>query len=402
MEIRQAFRHTRYACYLGYIVQAIVNNYAPLLFLVFGRDFRLGLDQIGYLVAANFGVQLLVDFLAAQFVDKIGYRVSVLIAHGFSIIGLVGLAWFPALLPTPFIGLLLAMACYAVGGGLIEVLISPIIDACPSEGRSNHMSLLHSFYCWGFAGVVLLSTVFFHVAGIGKWRMLACLWAAVPAANAVYFMAVPLPAARPAHERWSIRRLCTQRLFWVFVLLMICSGAAEQAMSQWISAFVEAGLHISKTVGDLIGPCLFAVLMGVARTLLGLVGGRIDLRRYMTVSAVVGVLGYAFAAFSTHVGLALLGCALCGLTVGIMWPGTISLAAQSPMNGTAMFALLAFAGDIGAITGPAIVGVTANAENGSLQKGFVAVIVFPILLAVILCFYKRRNRRIGQDIGESR
>lgn len=386
---KSAFRGTRYACYLGYVVQAAAN-FAPLLYLTFQQEFALDLTQIGLLSAACFGTQLVVDCLAVYFVDRIGYRASVLIADGTSAAGLLGMALFPSVF-APYAGLWMAVMLYSVGAGLMEVLVSPIVDACPAEDHRNHMGLLHSFYCWGFAGVVLLSSVFFRLAGMENWRVLACLWALLPLGNAALFARVPIPV-QPAHTRWSIRALAEDRRFWGFVLLMLCAGAAEASISQWLSAFVESGLHIPKQISDLLGPCVFAVLMAVSRMIFGLAGERLHLPSYMAVCAALGTVGYLLVAFSGDPVPALAGCVLCGFGVSVMWPGTISLAAGSPMSGTAMFALLALAGDLGCMLGPTLVGIWAD-RTGSLQAGLGAVLPFPLLLTVSLALIACRDRR---------
>ena len=326
--IGQNFGCTVAASYIGYITQAIVNNFAPLLFLTFVDEFGVTLDRLAILINMNFGVQLLVDLISARYVDRIGYRACIVTAHVAAALGLVGMAVLPGLMADPYAGLLLSAAVYAVGGGLIEVLISPIVEACPTRNKEAVMSLLHSFYCWGQVAVVLLSTLFFSLAGIHNWRLLACLWAVLPACNAVFFLFVPVRRLVEEGEGLPIRDLIKQKLFWLFALLMICSGASELGMSQWASAFAESGLKVSKTVGDLAGPCAFAVFMGSARALYARLADRISLKKGMAASAALCVCAYLLASLSPIPALALAGCALCGLSVGIMWPGTFSMAAK--------------------------------------------------------------------------
>ena len=306
MNIRKNYNHTLNACYLGYITQAIVNNFAPLLFLTFQSTYEISLDKIALLVSFNFGVQLIVDLLAAKYVDKIGYRNSVVAAHIFGAVGLVGLAVFPSVFPDAYAGLLLAVFCYAIGGGLIEVLISPIVESCPTERKAAAMSLLHSFYCWGHVGVILISTAFFAIAGIENWRILAVIWAILPALNAVYFGMVPIQAEEEDVEGIPVRELFKMKIFWVLVLLMICAGASEQGMSQWASAFAESGLHVEKAVGDLAGPCLFALLMGSSRLLYAKMSERISLPKMMLSSGILCIVSYLLAALSPNPVLALL------------------------------------------------------------------------------------------------
>lgn len=380
--IRSSYTHTIYASYLGCVTQAAVNNFAPLLFLTFTSGYGLTLDQITLLTTVNFAVQLLVDLLSAGFIDRIGYRAGILAAHLLAGCGLAGLALLPELLGDAWIGLLLAVVLYAIGGGLIEVLISPIVEACPTEEKAAAMSLLHSFYCWGHMAVVLLSTAFFAAFGIENWRVLACLWAAVPFLNAVYFSRVPLYPVSPQHERVPISALLRHRAFWLLALLMICAGASEQAMSQWSSAFAELALGVSKAAGDLAGPCAFALCMGTARVLYSKFSSRIPLRTAIAGCAALCIGCYALAVFAGGSPmLGLLGCAVCGFSVGIFWPGTFSMAARMlPGGGTAMYALMALAGDLGCTCGPTAVGFAAATAGGRLQAGLFAAMAFPLIM----------------------
>lgn len=382
-QIRQNYKHTINACYIGYITQAVVNNFAPLLFLTFQRSYGISLGKISFLVTVNFGVQLLVDFLAAHFVDRIGYRISIVAAHILAAAGLIGLALFPQMMEDSYSGLMAAIILYAVGGGLLEVLVSPIVEACPTERKAAAMSLLHSFYCWGHMGVVILSTAFFYLFGIDQWQVLAVIWAAVPLANALYFFLVPIRTLAEEEEGLSIRRLSGKMVFWILMVLMICAGASEQAVSQWASAFAESGLHVSKSVGDLAGPCAFAFFMGVSRVVSAKYSDRISLERIMLGSGGLCVVSYLLIALSPWPVLSLAGCALCGFAVGALWPSTFSLAMKKiPGGGTAMFALFALAGDIGCAGGPLVVGRISGAFGDDLRIGILAALVFPVILTV--------------------
>ena len=382
-QIRQNYKHTINACYIGYITQAVVNNFAPLLFLTFQRSYGISLGKISFLVTVNFGVQLLVDFLAAHFVDRIGYRISIVAAHILAAAGLIGLALFPQMMEDSYSGLMAAIILYAVGGGLLEVLVSPIVEACPTERKAAAMSLLHSFYCWGHMGVVILSTAFFYLFGIDQWQVLAVIWAAVPLANALYFFLGPIRTLAEEEEGLSIRRLSGKMVFWILMVLMICAGASEQAVSQWASAFAESGLHVSKSVGDLAGPCAFAFFMGVSRVVSAKYSDRISLERIMMGSGGLCVVSYLLIALSPWPVLSLAGCALCGFAVGALWPSTFSLAMKKiPGGGTAMFALFALAGDIGCAGGPLVVGRISGAFGDDLRIGILAALVFPVILTV--------------------
>ena len=391
-KIKKSYEHTIYASYIGYITQAIVNNLAPLLFLTFASTYNLSLAQITKITTINFLTQLIVDLICAKVIDRIGYRISVVFAHICAVTGLIGMAFLPELLGNAYVGLIAAVILYAIGGGIIEVLISPIVEACPTAKKEAAMSLLHSFYCWGHVGVVLLSTAFFAVFGIENWKVLACLFALIPLCNAFYFLLVPIYPIVEEHEKLAFRELISKKAFWLLIIMMVCAGASEQAMSQWASAFAESGLKVSKTVGDLLGPCAFAVFMGTARAIYGKYSENIPLKKMMVGSAVLCIACYLLAVFGGHPVLGLIGCALCGFSVGIFWPGTFSIAAwELPGGGTAMYALMALAGDLGCSSGPTVVGMVSDRMNGELRYGILAAILFPICMLVSLIFVKQKK-----------
>lgn len=393
--MKNQYNKTITACFLGYISQAIIVNFTPLLFLFFQKSYQIPLSRITLLVTLNFGVQLLTDLCSVGFIDKIGYRASLIIAHLLSALGLIFLTVLPEVLPSPFAGILVSVMVYAVGGGLLEVLVSPVVEACPSDNKEKTMSMLHSFYCWGHAGVVLISTLFFHVAGIENWKTLAVVWALIPIGNALAFAKVPIASLMEEGEKGlSLKELFRMKLFWVLMIMMICAGASEQAISQWASTFAEKGLGISKTAGDLAGPMAFAILMGTSRMFYGKYGDKIHLDRFMIYSSCLCILAYLGIALFPVPQLSLAACALCGLSVGIMWPGTFSKAAAAlPKGGTAMFALLALGGDVGCSSGPTLVGMVSGALGDNLKMGVLTGIIFPVLLlsGVILCGKMKKN-----------
>ena len=385
MEKQQTFNHTIIACYLGYITQAIVNNFAPLLFLNFQESFGISLEKISLLIAFNFAVQLVTDLLSAKIIPHIGYRTAIVFAHGCAAVGLIGLAGFPAIFPDPFAGLMTAVAVYAVGGGLTEVLISPMVEACPTERKERAMGLLHSFYCWGVVGVIILSTLFFSIAGIQNWRILAVIWAVLPIFNMFFFLKVPIRSLEETADggAMSFKELMRTKIFWVLILLMLCAGASELGMAQWASSFAEGGLKVSKTMGDLLGPCMFAVTQGISRMWYARISHRIDIRRYMIICSAFCVGSYLLAALSHNPLISLTGCGLCGFSVGVMWPGTFSMSSVvCPRGGTAMFAFLALAGDLGGSVGPLVIGITANGTGGGLKAGILMGGIFPVFLIV--------------------
>lgn len=391
-KIKTSYEHTITASYVGYITQAIVNNFVPLLFLTFVSDYGLSLDKITLITTINFTVQLIVDFLSTKTIDKIGYRKAVVTAHICAALGLIGLAVFPSLLGNAYAGIMVSVVLYAIGGGIIEVLISPIVEACPTKKKEAAMSLLHSFYCWGHVAVVVLSTLFFYIFGIKHWRIMACIWAIVPLINVGYFLLVPIYPIVNEHERMPLRTLIKQKVFWLLLIVMVCAGASEQAMSQWASAFAESALQVSKTVGDLAGPCAFAIFMGTARALYGKYSEKLPLKKMMYASAVLCIICYLVAVFANQPIVGLIGCAVCGFSVGIFWPGTFSIAAWNlPSAGTAMYALMALAGDIGCGAGPTLVGFVANSCSGDLKKGLILAIIFPI--GILLFVPRLRNKQ---------
>ncbi|MCD7917534.1 MAG: MFS transporter [Clostridiales bacterium] len=388
---RLSYDHTIKACFVGYIVQAIVNNFVPLLFLTFQSSYGIPLSSITLLITFNFTVQLVVDLLSPKFIDRVGYRAAIVLAHVMAAAGLMGLAVLPDLLPSPFAGLVISVLIYAVGGGLLEVLVSPIVEACPTDSKESAMSLLHSFYCWGHVGVVLLSTIFFTAFGTERWKIMALLWAIVPIANCVLFTRAPIYSLLEEGEKGlSMKELLGRRSFWLAMVLMICAGASEQAVSQWTSTFAESGLRVSKTLGDLCGPMFFAILMGTSRALYGKYGAHIDLIRTMKLSAGLCVVSYLVISLSPWPMLSLLGCGVCGFSVGILWPGTFSMTARLlPRGGTLLFALMALGGDVGCSAGPTFVGMLSSLAGGDLHAGILAAVCFPVLMLLGSCTLRR-------------
>lgn len=390
--MKLTYKNTITACFTGSAVQSVVNNFVPLLFILFHTTYHIPLTKIAMLVTVNFLIQLTVDGLATYFVDKIGYRISMILAQWLQAAGLILLAILPEVMP-PYTGLMLAVVVFAVGGGISEVLISPIMESCPTDNKEKAMSLLHSFYCWGHVVTVLVSTVFFILFGMENWKILSCLWALLPVCNGIVFLKTPLvPLIASGEKGMTVRELLKTPVFWMLAVMMVCGGASEQSVSQWASAFAEAGLGISKTAGDLAGPLTFAVLMGLSRVFYGKYGDKIDLEKFITASTVLCLVAYAMTVFAPWPALSLVGCALCGFAVGIMWPGTLSRAAATlRRGGTAMFAMLALAGDVGCSAGPALVGVVSDAAGGSLQAGLLASAVFP--LGLLICLLLRKQKR---------
>ena len=390
------YKSTIRACFAGYVVQAVVNNFVPLLFLTFQSQYGIPLSQVTLLITINFALQLAVDGVSVFFIDRIGYRAAAVIAHICAALGLVGLAFLPDLLPSPFAGLLLSVLLYALGGGLLEVIVSPIVESCPSDHKAQTMSILHSFYCWGSAGVIVISTLFLKIFGASSWKILAAIWALLPLANCFVFTKVPLaPLVAEGGTGMHIGQLFRSRVFWVIMLMMLFAGASEQAVSQWASTFAEKGLGVSKAVGDLAGPTVFALLMATSRLLYGKFGAKIDLNKAMMASALLCVVSYLLIGLTNSPVLGLVGVGLCGLAVGIFWPGTFSTAAASLRGGgTAMFALMALAGDLGCSGGPTLAGAIAGAFGDNLRLGILCAVAFPALMILGILLIRRTDARV--------
>ncbi|MBQ9734678.1 MAG: MFS transporter [Clostridia bacterium] len=396
MSIKTNYKATLFSCFSGTVTQAIVVNFFPLLFLTFCASYNISLEKVTILVTVNFLLQLLTDLVSTKLISKIGHRTGIVTANLLAAVGLILLCFLPELID-PYTALVICIVLCAIGSGLEEVLISPIVEACPTKRKSAIMSLTHSFYCWGTAAVIGLSTLFFVVVGLDKWRYLSLLWAIIPVLNLICFALVPIYNEQEENNGGSVKALFKNKTFWVFVVLMICSGAAEQAMGQWASAFAETALGVNKTLGDLAGPLMFAVMMGISRMLYALLSKKMNLRAFMIVSAILSVATYLVAVLSPFAWLGLVACALCGFAVGIMWPGTLSMTAGKIHGGTLMFAILALSGDIGCSLGPTVVGLVSGAFNDDLKKGLLFAIIFPIALLVGVLFLKKKKPKIQNE-----
>lgn len=389
------YKWTIRACFFGYIIQAVVNNFIPLLFIRFGTEYSLPISDITVLITVNFFIQLVGDFTSAFYIDKIGYRAAAVMAHIFAALGLFSLAVLPDVTPTPFLGLLISVVLYAVGGGLLEVVVSPMVEACPSEHKDKTMSMLHSFYCWGSVAVVLVSTLFFNIFSIDNWRVMSVIWGILPVINAVMFCFLPVASLNDGGEEgMKLFELFKTKTFWLFAVIICCAGASELAVSQWTSAFTETALGISKSVSDIAGPMIFAVFMGISRTVYGKFGEKIDLEKMMLASTALALLAYLMIGLTNYPAIGLVGIALTGFAVGILWPGTYSRAAREIKGGgTAMFAFLAMAGDIGCTLGPTIAGDVASAAGDDLSVGILFAAVFPLILLVTLLGMRKKTVR---------
>jgi len=374
------YKRTKGACFLAYIISALINNFLPLLFLTLNREFDISFEALGILISVNFFVQAIVDFLGAQYVDRLGYRVSIMLALSFAALGFISLGILPYTMKNTFFALLITVILYAVGSGLIEVLISPIIAALPEDKGSKTMTFLHSFYCWGHLLIVMVSTAFFATFGIRAWRYLAIFWAILPIIDMLIFAKAPLHVFGEKAKKIPLKSLFTNKIFLLLLLLMLCGGAAELTVSQWISVFAESSLGLPKSIGDILGPCLFALTMGFSRV--AYTKMRMPLLRAILLCAVLCTASYLITVFSPHPLLALTGCALTGFSVGIFWPGILSFAAQTmPGGGTAMLGFLALGGDIGCSMGPGLLGYIFEKTN-SLSPGLLLSALYPLLITL--------------------
>ena len=392
--MKNNFKITMTACFIGYIVQAIINNFVPLLFVTFQTTYDIPLGNITLLITINFVIQLFIDAFSAWFIDKIGYKTSIILAHVFASLGLILLMFLPDLIPNHFIGILISVIIYAIGGGLIEVLVSPIMEACPSDNKEKAMSLLHSFYCWGQVGVVLISTLFFVIFTTANWKILTLIWALIPLFNMILFIIAPINSLNEEGEKGcSILDLFKMQTFWLLMIMMLCSGAGEQAVSQWASTFAELGLGVSKTIGDLAGPMSFALLMGTSRLIYGKLGEKINLDHFMKLSLFLCIGSYLLISLVPIPAINLIGCGLCGFSVGILWPGTFSKASSTIKNGgTVLFALLALSGDVGCSLGPTLAGFMSGLFNDNLKIGILCAMIFPCLMLFSLFLFKKKKQ----------
>lgn len=413
--MKYSYKHTLRACYVGYITQAIVNNLAPILFIIFQKEYSISFEEIGRLILINFATQTFADIIAIRYVDKLGYRKSAILAHIFCAFGLIGLSVLPQLISSPYIGLIIAVMIYALGGGILEVLVSPIVDSIPGDEKEAAMSLLHSFYCWGQMGVVLITTILLKLIGNDMWIVIPIIWAIIPIYNGFKFIKVPLIPPLPHEEKISIKELLNSKQILVAFMLMLCAGSSELTMSQWSSIFAEKGLNVPKFIGDIAGPCMFAIFMGTGRLLYGIWGSKINLRNALFRSGILCIICYGVVVFSPWPIISLIACAVTGISVSLMWPGTFSLSAKMyPNGGTAMFGLLAIFGDLGASLGPWFAGIISdlsqkstrivafwqgyniNMEQIGLKSGLLAAIIFPIMLVVGILLIKEESKMIGE------
>lgn len=399
MNIARSYGLTKVACYIGYVVQAVVNNLLSLLFVIFNaQPYNISLEKLGSIIFINFAAQLFIDYISVFFTSRFGYKKCVVFAQATSVVGFVLLGFLPRVIE-PYFGILFSILFLAVGSGLIEVLISPIIEALPSDNKASNMSFLHSFYCWGQVLTVIGTTALVFALGNDKWFYIPFVWSIIPFINTLLFTRCDILELENNSAHSSALSLLKNKSVYKYMVFMFCAGASEITMVQWSSFFVEKGFGTEKWLGDLIGPCLFAVLMGIGRIGYGILGKKVSLERLLCYFSALCFVCYLVVALSNNGIICALGCAVCGLSVSVMWPGVISLSAEKfHSSGTAIFSLMAMLGDIGCAVGPWILGLIAeyafdynlgrhlisalniNSTQSNMQLGFLICSIFPLIM----------------------
>ncbi|MCQ2477954.1 MAG: MFS transporter [Clostridia bacterium] len=387
-------KQTKLACYIGYIVQAIINNFLPILFIVFQTNLDLTYEQLGRIVFINFFTQLLSDAVTPSVVKRIGYKGCAVLCHIFVTTGLIMLTVLTGIMSNTYLALIISVVVYAFGSGMIEVVISPIMELLPTENKAKNMAFLHSFYCWGQTFTVAVTTFMVLLLGYGNWRFIPLVWAIVPLFNTVLFLKVTVIEPNEVKGSFSNRNFLSKE-FICFIIFMICAGASEISMASFASVFAQNALGVSKLTGDLLGPCSFAVCMGIGRVLYGAFSDKISIKKALILNNILCVICYLTVAFTNINFLSLVFCALCGFSVSLLWPGTYSLAAKRFGGGnTVMFSIFALCGDIGCSAGPWLLGYIADV-SGSLKKGFAVCTVFPlVMILAALTLIKEKDCKV--------
>lgn len=405
------YRLTTISCFVGIFAQAVIINLAALLFMPLMRLHGLTYVQLGTLVAVNFSVQVGSDLVFSGLIDRIGFRRLVLPACLVGSLGLFLFALAPVLLPgRVFAGLLAATAVYSAAGGLLEVLLSPIVNAIPNEEKGAAMSLLHSFYAWGQMATIILTTLFLFLVGERHWQWMVGFWALLPLANFLLFLKAPFPPSVPEEHRLNMGDLILKPFCLLAFAAIFFGASAEVLMNQWTSAFMERALLLPKLTGDLFGMCGFALMLGLGRAWHGKYGARFDISKALVAMSALAVLCYLVVALAPGSWPGLLACMVCGFATSLLWPGTLIVASERyPLAGAWMFALLAAAGDVGAGLGPWFTGWVVDhaidtaaalrleqwlgigGEQAALRLGILAGTIAPLL--ALLCHWGMKRMR---------
>ncbi len=385
-----SYTYTKIACYIGFFVQAIACCFLPLLFVVFQESYNISYEKLGRLMFVCFAIQIFVDFISVKLVKKLGYRLLAVTSQVFAVLGFLALAFLPKIIPA-YIGITCAVVIYSVGSGLIEVIISPIMEYLPTKNKSGNMALLHSFFCWGQVFVVIVTTLLIKFLGRNNWFYIAGFWAIIPLIVLIMFCIVPIIQPKEQHSG-DFKKLFHTPLFILMFLIMFLSGASEMTVGNWMSAFTEQSLHLPKLVGDLLGPCLFAACMGIGRVVFSLFGDNVKMERVLLYFSIFTTIAYLILALSKNPVISLVFGVLVGFGVSVMWPGTLSFGAKKNYGGaTTMFALLALFGDLGCSFGPWATGVVA--DKSGLNNAFLFGTLFPFSMVVILILLNRKKAK---------
>ncbi len=387
---------TKLAGYVGFVVQAIVNNFLPILFIVFQNVYNLSYEKLGRLILFNFATQMFIDLITPKIIAKIGYRKAASLSQGAAAAGLILLGTLPSLMNNTYLAIIISIIIYATGSGLMEVILSPMIEMLPTGNKSGNMAVLHSFYCWGQAFTVLVTTGLVFLFGFKQWYFIPAIWAIIPFLNMFSFLRVPIVQPSPDEKMSTFSELVKKPLFLVYMVMMFCAGASEIAMAEWASIFAQNALGVSKAIGDITGPCAFALFMGTGRVVYAKLSKKVSFTKMLVILNIFCFVCYMVVAVCKIPIIALIFCAVCGFTVSISWPGIYSAGARTfTTGGAVMFSVFAMCGDTGCALGPWLIGVLA--DKFSLNVGFAAASVFPLVMVICaLYILKLRSCKSGK------
>ena len=389
----QNYKITKYTCYLFYVLQGTLLNLTPLLFVPLMEQYGLSYMKLGALASVNFATQLIVDIVLSKLTDKHRYRISLRLSASAAFIGYMIFAWAPGRLGDPYTWLLIGTVVYSIGAGLMEITISPLIHALPDKAKGKSMAILHSFYAWGVVLTVIVSTSVLAIIGRDKWNFIVTGWLIVPVIGFILscIMPVPKPESGENERTAGSFRILIKPAFILFLAMIFFGSCAEAVMTQWSSAFLERAVGLDKLIGDIAGMSMFALMLGLCRMASAALDKKISLSTYMMLGTIGAVICYIIVSVSNVAAVSLIFCALTGFMVGMLWPGTLVLAADAfPKAGAWLFAYLAVAGDLGGVFGPWITG--AIADRSGLNAGLGAAAIFPVIGLICMIIYKRRTR----------
>ena len=409
--MKPSYKTTRIACYMTNIAQAGVCSFSPLLFVTFRESYGISYTLLGFLVAINFVTQLAIDLIFTFFSHRFSIRKTIRTMPYLTVLGLLIYALFPLFFPDhAYLGLAVGTVIFSCSAGLAEVLISPLVAALPSEDPERDMTRLHSFYAWGLVGIVIFGSVYLKVFGVENWEFLPLILALIPAACAALFALspIPMPEAKDAPKERQ-NRLFEKGLLLCFVCIFL-GAAAEGTMTQWVSSYVETALTLPKLIGDILGMALFAVMLGLGRSLYARYGKNI--LRFMLIGMIGSAACYVLAGISKSPVVGLAACAATGFFTSMLWPGSIILVEKKfPQAGVAAYALMAAGGDFGIAVAPQLMGwlvdrVSASSGGQSLasrlsllpeqigmRAGLLSAALFPLAGAAVILLLMRHFQK---------